>query len=179
MALSATLYHLTIALSDSERGVYESLDLRVARHPSESMRYLLTRVIAYCLCFEEGIAFSRGLSGTDEPAIWIRDLQGTPRARIVVGTPSAERLHKASKATPRVAVFTHNDPELLRRAAAAKPIHKVDAIEVHSLEPAFLDELDAATERKSRWELVYTGGQIYIGVAGKSISGTVTQHKLT
>lgn len=76
-------------------------------------------------------------------------------------------------------MFTHNDPELLRRAAAAKPIHKVDAIEVHSLEPAFLDELDAATERKSRWELVYTGGQIYIGVAGKSISGTVTQHKLT
>ena len=47
MALSATVYHLQIELSDVDRGVYEALDLRVARHPSESMPYLLTRVIAY------------------------------------------------------------------------------------------------------------------------------------
>jgi uncharacterized protein YaeQ len=52
MALSATVYHLQVDLSDVDRGVYEALDLRVARHPSETMRYLLTRVIAYCLCYE-------------------------------------------------------------------------------------------------------------------------------
>ena len=76
MALSATVYHLQVELSDVDRGVYESLDLRVARHPSETMRYLLTRVIGYCLCYEPGIAFSKGLSSTDEPAVWARDLQG-------------------------------------------------------------------------------------------------------
>ena len=65
MALSATVYHIQIELSDVDRGVYESLDLRVARHPSESMPYLLTRVIAYALLFEEGIAFTKGLSTSD------------------------------------------------------------------------------------------------------------------
>ena len=75
MALSATVYHLQIELSDVDRGVYESLDLRLARHPSETMRYLLTRVIGYCLCYEPGIAFSKGLSNTEEPAVWARDLQ--------------------------------------------------------------------------------------------------------
>ena len=43
MALSATVYHFQIELSDVDRGVYEALDLRVARHPSESTPYLLTR----------------------------------------------------------------------------------------------------------------------------------------
>ena len=60
MALQSTVYHLQIELSDVDRGVYEALDLRVARHPSESMAYLLTRTIAYALLYEEGIAFSRG-----------------------------------------------------------------------------------------------------------------------
>src|ERR1022692_2801515 len=86
------------------------------------MRYLLTRVIAYCLCYEEGIAFSKGLSNNDEPAVWVKDLQGTLRVWIEVGTPSADRLHKASKASPRLVVFTHHDPELLREAALGEAV---------------------------------------------------------
>ena len=100
MALAATVYRFQIELSDVDRGVYESLDLRVARHPSESMTYLLARVIAYALLFAEGIAFGKGLSTTEEPALWIKDLQGSLRAWVEVGTPSADRLHKASKASP-------------------------------------------------------------------------------
>src|SRR5438874_12979014 len=100
MALSATVYHLQIELSDVDRGVYEELDLRVARHPSETMRYLLTRVLAYCLCYEEGIAFSKGLSTVEEPPLWVKDAQGNLRVWIEIGTPSPERLHKASKASP-------------------------------------------------------------------------------
>ena len=113
MALSATVYHFQIELSDVDRGVYESLDLRVARHPSESTPYLLTRVIAYALLFEEGIAFSKGLSTTEEPALWVKDLQGNLRVWVELGTPSADRLHKVSKASPRVVVFTQHDPRLL------------------------------------------------------------------
>ena len=79
MALSATVYRFQIELSDVERGVYESLDLRVARHPSESTPYLLTRVIAYALLFEEGIAFSKGLSTSDEPPLWVKNMQGNLR----------------------------------------------------------------------------------------------------
>src|SRR5579859_1018315 len=72
VALTSTVYHLEIDLSDVDRGVYETLDLRLARHPSESKHYLLTRALAYCLFYEEGIAFSKGLSTTDEPAVWVR-----------------------------------------------------------------------------------------------------------
>jgi uncharacterized protein YaeQ len=178
MAQSATVYRLRIDLSDVDRGVYEALDLRLGRHPSETMRYLLTRVIAYCLCHEEGIAFSKGLSENDEPAVWVKDLQGNLRVWIEVGTPSAERLHKASKAAPRVVVFTQNDPGLLQKSARDKAIHKADAIEVYALDSNFLDALDAATDRNAQWVLVRTDGVLYVTVAEKSITGPVTRHGL-
>ena len=104
MALSATMYVFAIELADSDRSVYTSLELRVARHPSETAEYLLTRVLAYCMEYAEGIAFSKGLSDPDEPAIFIRDLTGALQAWIEVGAPEAARLHRASKASPRVAV---------------------------------------------------------------------------
>ena len=62
MALTATIHHFTIELSHADRGVYESLDLRVARHPSESAEFLCARVLAFCLEQREGLAFSKGLS---------------------------------------------------------------------------------------------------------------------
>src|SRR3954464_274674 len=121
MALTATIYNIQIDLADSDRGVYEPLDLREARHPSESEEYLVTRVLAYALEYAEGIEFSRGISDPDEPAISVRDLTGALKAWIEIGTPDATRLHKASKASPRVAVYTHKDPaQLVARLAGAR-----------------------------------------------------------
>ena len=76
MALNATIYNFDVELADSDRGVYESLELRLARHPSESDEYLIARLLAYLLEFKDGIAFSRGVSEPDEPAIAVRDPTG-------------------------------------------------------------------------------------------------------
>ena len=129
MALTATLHRFAIQLSDVDRGVYESIDLRLARHPSESERYLWTRTIAYCLEYEpaqaEGsaprserrIAFSKGgLSATDEPPVSVRDPTGRLLVWIDVGSPSAERLHKAAKLAERVALYTHRNRVLEPRS---------------------------------------------------------------
>ena len=74
MALTATIYNFDVDLADADRHVYESVALRVARHPSESDEYLIARLIAYLLEFAEGIEFSRGISSPEEPAIAVRDL---------------------------------------------------------------------------------------------------------
>jgi uncharacterized protein YaeQ len=178
MALSATVYRFQIELSDVDRGVYDALDLRVARHPSESIHYLLTRVIAYALLFEDGIAFCRGLSTTDEPALWVKDLQGNLRAWVEVGTPSADRLHKASKACPRVVVFTQHDPRLLIREAETRAIHRAEAIEVYALDSTFLDQLAAMTDRNARWTLLRNEGLVYVTAGEQTVSTTITRHTL-
>ena len=103
----------------------------------------------------------------------VRGLDGALRVWIDVGTPSAERLHKASKAVPRVVVFTHNAPELLAREVRGKTVHAAERIEVYALAPDFLDALDAATDRNSRWELVRSDGDLYVTIGGRSIAGTL------
>lgn len=179
MALQATIYRLTITLSDVDRNVYQSLDLRLARHPSESARYLLTRTLAYCLSFEDGIAFSKGgLSSAEEPPVGIHDAGGRLRAWIDVGSPSAERLHKAAKAAARVVIFTHADLALLRKEAASRAIHRVEQIEVYRLAPSFLDALEAKLERTTSLELVRNEGQLYVTVGGAVIEGELTRASL-
>ena len=74
MAAGAVMYNFAVQLADVDRGVYEEVTLRAARHPSETDAYMMTRVLAYCLEFVEGITFSDGISSTDEPAVLVRDL---------------------------------------------------------------------------------------------------------
>jgi len=179
MALTATIYRLQVALSDVDRGVYEALDLRLARHPSETMRYLLTRTLAYCLSYEEGIAFSKeGISSTEEPPLAVRDPTGLLLAWIEVGSPSAERLHKASKAAPRVAVFTHAPLALLRREAGSRVIHKVEAIDVWRFEPSFLDAIEPKIDRNAKIELVRNDGQLYVTAGGAMIEAELPRASL-
>lgn len=168
MALTATVHRVQVTLSDVDRSVYESLDLRIARHPSESVRYLLTRTLAYCLSYEEGIAFSKGgISATDEPPLSVRDPGGMLLAWIDVGSPSAERLHKATKAAERVALYTHVDPALLRREASTRPIHRVGEIQVWRIETSLLDALAGALGRTTKLEVVRSDERLYVTWEGR------------
>ena len=99
MAQTATIYNFDIELADTDRNLYETLALRVARHPSESEEYLVTRVLAYVMEFAEGIEFSRGVSDPEDPTISIRDLTGRIKTWIDVGTRPRSRA-RASSSTP-------------------------------------------------------------------------------
>lgn len=178
MALTSTMYTFDIALSDVDRGVYEQLNLKVACHPSETEEYLLTRVLAYCLEYREGIAFSKGLSDPDEPALSVRDLTGALKAWIEVGSPDAARLHKASKASPRVAVYTHKEPRLLLRAYEGQKIHRAAQVEIHAVDRELLAELVSHLDRRVAMTLSVTDRQLFIDIGGTSLSGAVERHAL-
>jgi uncharacterized protein YaeQ len=178
MALTATLHTLRISLNDSDRGVYESLELRVARHPSETLPYMLSRTIAYCLYWEADIEFSRGLSTTDEPAVWVKTPDGRIKLWIDVGHPSAARLHKASKAAERVVVCTFQDPAAFQRTLAGERIHRGQDIELVGLPSELLGPLEAQVERRMAWELTVAGGQLYLTTEGQNLSGELTRTPL-
>ena len=138
MALTATIYNFDIDLSDSDRGVYETIALRLAQHPSESDEYLIARVLAYLLEYAEGIDFSRGVSEPEEPIISIRDLTGAIKMWIDIGTPDAARLHKASKTGARVAVYCHKEGAQWLKGLAAANIHRADALELYAIDRALI-----------------------------------------
>lgn len=179
MALGATIHHFTVLLSDVDRATYATLDLRLARHPSESLRYLLTRTLAYCLCYEQGISFSKeGIASSEEPPVFIPDGSGGLRAWIDVGAPSAKRLHKAAKAAERVALFTHVERKLLMQEAASRAIHRVEEIEVWRLDPDFLARAEAKLERNQELSVTRSDEQLYLGIAGQTLETTLICERL-
>jgi uncharacterized protein YaeQ len=175
LALGATIYNFAIQLSHVDRGVYESLALKVARHPSEAEDHLVARVLAYCLEHTEGLSFSRGLSEPDEPALAVRDLTGGLRAWIDVGAPDAARLHKAAKAAPRVAVYTHKAPAVLLRQLEGQRIHRAETIELYAFDRELIAGLAARLERRMAFDLSVTDAHLFISMEGATLSGEVTR----
>jgi len=178
MALTATIYNFDIDLADNDRGVYESLSLRVARHPSESEEYLVTRLLAYLLEYADGIAFSRGISDPEEPTIAVRDPTGAIVAWIEIGLPDAARLHKASKAARRTVVYTHRDPDQLVRRLRGERIHRAADVELYAIDRALVSALAARLERRLAFTLAIADREIYLSTGSDTLTGSVRRLSL-
>jgi uncharacterized protein YaeQ len=173
MALGDTVYVFDIELANSDSGVYESLMLRVARHQSETAEHLLTRVLAYCLEYTEGIALSNGISDPDEPAIAVRDLTGVLQVWIDVGAPESTRLHRASKAAPRVAVYTHKDAVQLAARLGGERIHRIEALELYAMDFDWLSNLAQRLQRRTAFTLTVSEQHLYLSFGEETLSGVI------
>jgi uncharacterized protein YaeQ len=178
VAQAATIYNFEVQLSDVDRGVYELLEIRAARHPSETEESLLTRVLAYCLEYTEGLSFSRGISSTDEPALAVRDLTGEMKVWIDVGAPDSARLHRASKAVPRVAVYTHKDAQQLVRQLSGERIHRAAELEIYGIDRGLLAALTARLERRLVFALAVNDRHLHITLGAQTLEGAVTPWRL-
>jgi uncharacterized protein YaeQ len=177
MAQTATIYNMSIDLSNVDRGVYEKIELRIARQPSETTEYMLLRMLAYCMEYQEGIALTEGVASGDEPAILVRDLTGRIIAWIEVGLPDASRLHRGSKLAGRAAVYTHRGPLLMRQLAGEK-IHKAESVRIYVLDSDFIDEISAVIDRRCSIAMSITEQQIYLTIDGKDFTAAITEHRL-
>ncbi|MEV0355372.1 YaeQ family protein [Nocardia sp. NPDC050697] len=179
MALSATLHTFAVHLADIDRGVYEEWETRVARHPSETAEFMITRLLAYCLEYREGIAFSDGgVSSTDEPAVLARDHTGQITAWIEVGAPDAERVHRGSKLAERVAVYTHRDPVKVLAQLTGKKVHRAAEIPVRAFDRAFVDAAAGLVQRRNTLSVSVTEDVLYLALNGTDLSSPVTEHRI-
>ena len=177
MAQPSSLHRFQLELSDIDRGVYESLDFRIARHPSETVQFLLTRVLAYALNYERDLVIAAGgLSDTDEPALSVPDSRGGLKLCIEIGSPSAKRLHKDMKHAQTVKVYTYKDPQALLREIKANDVYKMDELEVWAFSPRFLDGLEPKLERDNKWMVLRSDGTLTITIGDESFSGEATRH---
>ena len=139
---------------------------------------MVARVFAYALEFTEGIAFSRGLSESDEPAIAVRDLTGAMRAWIDVGMPDAARLHKACKVAPRVVVYTHRDPAQLVGRLAGERIHRAEAIELYAIDRTLVSAVIARLDRRMAFALSVAGRELNLSIGTETLTGAVVRYPL-
>jgi uncharacterized protein YaeQ len=134
---------------------------------------MVARVLAWALECTDGLAFSSGLSATEEPALWVRDLTGHLLAWIEVGTPDAARLHKASKACGRVVVYCHKDLTVYLRNLAGQKVHAPERVSLVGLDRRFVEEIAARVERRTTLSVSVNEGELYVDVGGASLSTTL------
>lgn len=180
MALTSTIYVFTIDLSDVDRGVYEQLELRVARHPSETAAFMLARVLAYCLEYTEGIELTAGgVSATDDPAVAVRDLTGRITKWIDIGLPDADRLHRASKLAGNVVVYTHRDVRQLLAQLEGAKIHRAGEIPIRAFDRTVIEEVAGRLDRRSSFALLISGSDLTLSTADGSWTIPLVDHRLT
>ena len=175
MALSATMRRFQVELSDVDQGVYESLEVRAAQHPSESDRYLIARVLAFALEYQEDLHFGRGVSSPDEATISTTDLTGQTKLWIEVGLPAPERLHKIAKLADQVVVYTHKDPEMMVAALKNAEVYRSEEIEVFRIDEELLQPLRDRVGKNNYWDLLRSEGRVYVTVDGETFEGAVVR----
>jgi len=109
MAEKPTIYKFKVALSDLDREVYDTLNLTIARHPSETLERMVVRMLAFCFNAQDRLVLCKGLSDTEEPDLWQHSLDGNLELWIDVGEPTHDRIKKATRMAPTVKVYCFNN----------------------------------------------------------------------
>ncbi|MBP6058055.1 MAG: YaeQ family protein [Nitrosomonas sp.] len=108
MALKPTIYKLKIALTDLNRNHYDTLNLTIAQHPSETLERMVVRILVFCINTQESLTFTKGLSAAEEPDLWAHTSDGRIALWIDVGEPAADRIKKATRLAQTVKVYSFN-----------------------------------------------------------------------
>lgn len=162
MAQPSVVHRFEIELSDSDRGVYEALSFRVAKHPSESETLFAARIAAYCLNAQTGLELLPGISEPDEPAMRLVSPEGAIALWVDVGLPDARRLHRASKTGADVRVYLHKDAYQYFKDLEREKIHRRESVAFYSFGNGFLAHLGTRLGRDTRGSFVVTGGTLYV-----------------
>lgn len=169
MALPSTVHRATLQLSDLDRGCYESLQVTVARHPSETGARLVARLLAYLLFYEEDLQFTKGICVGEEPDLWLKLPDGRTRLWVEVGLPEPERLVKAARHCERVALLACGNSLSHWERHHLPKLAKTANLTVLTVDGLFIDRLALLLERAIVWEVTITEGTIYLQVAGESL----------
>ncbi len=176
MALPSTLFRFKVTLADSDRNVFQDLELRVPLHPSETEQHFLTRVLAYLLNWQDGIEMMPGIDSPDDPAIRVKDFTGKYLVWIDVGNPAPKRLHKASKLAEVVKVYAYKDPGVYLRETAKEEVYRLSEIGFCSFSGDFLAALARTLDRDNNWEVTVTGGTLYMTAGKVELQGEARKH---
>jgi uncharacterized protein YaeQ len=175
MALPPTIHKASINLADLDRQVYQQFSLTVARHPSETAERMVARLLAYALCFEDGLSFTKGICAGDEPDLWCKGADGRITLWIEVGLPDPERLLKASRHVERSVLLLVGSGRRRWEASHLARLSAVANLELLAVDQPFIDQLVARLERGIAWDITVTEGTIYLEVAGTTLEGQLTR----
>lgn len=170
MALKATICKAELQISDLDRHYYETHALTLARHPSETDERMMLRVLAFALHADPALAFGGGLSTTDEPALWLKDLTGIIELWIEVGLPEPKLLRKAAGRANKVVVYTYGRGADIWWGQHGDDLQKIEKLTVYKIPPATSQALAALAERSMQLQCLIQEGDVTLSSAEATVT---------
>lgn len=165
MALPATVYRVSIELNDVDRHCYAALSTTAAQHPSETQERLLVRLLAYALCYDDGLTFTRGICVSDEPDIWLKTADDRVAHWIEVGLPDPQRVLKACRHCQQVTLFAYGSAAERWLNSHRAQLAELTNFELYRVDDLFLASLLATLQRNIHWQLTRSDSRLYLAVA--------------
>ena len=164
MALTATIFKATLQISDIDRGYYAGHTLTLARHPSETDERLMVRLLAFALSADQALSFGRGVSNSDEPALWLHRPDGRIDLWIELGQPAPERLRKACGRARRVRLISYSgSATTLWWQKNSQALQRFDNLEVLELPQEQSRQLMQLARRNMQLNCTIEDGEVWIG----------------
>lgn len=173
MALPSKVYKASIQLSDVDRGVYETLQATAAQHPSETGERLVARLLAYAIFHEPELTFTKGISATDEPDLWVKRGDDRVRLWVEVGLPEPDRIIKASRHSEWVALLACGRALAIWDQQQLPKLERLDNLTVISLDQALIAGLATRLERSISWSITITEGMLYLTIGEETLESAI------
>ena len=179
VAQAPILYDFDIALAHVDRGLDEQVQVRTARHPSETLERVFLRVLAWCWFREERLVFGAGLGDPDAPDLEARDLTGELSLWIRTGKAEPARVQKVAdqNARARVAVFFESPRRMEAFVAVAQSegLSRLGRVELLAIDPALPAALAENEARRCRLSVTIVGDHFYLKRDGRSFDGAAAR----
>ncbi|MDR3580781.1 MAG: YaeQ family protein [Oryzomonas sp.] len=173
MALPSKVYKVSIHLSDVDRGIYETLQATAAQHPSETEERLVARLLAYAIFHEPELTFTKGISATDEPDLWVKGGDDRVQLWVEVGLPEPDRIIKASRHSERVALLACGKALAIWDQQQLHKLEKLANLTVISLDQVLITSLATRLERSITWSITITEGMLYLTIGEETLEDTI------
>jgi len=177
MALKATICKASLQIADVDRNYYAEHVLTVARHPSETDGRMMARLLAFALNAHERLAFCKGLSDTDEPDLWQKDLTGAIEHWIEVGQPDDKRLLRACGRAEKVTVYAYGNRAELWWQPLAEKLERAKNLTVWRIPVPAAQALEKLAGRSMQLQCTVQEGQLYFSDAAETVQLQLTPLK--
>lgn len=174
MAIKSVIYKAQLQVADMDRHYYAEHALNLACHPSETLERMMTRILVFALHADERLEFGKGISDTDEPDIWRKDLTGAIEQWIDVGQPDERRVLKACGRANEVLVYAYGSSADIWWKQNAGKLARARNLTVMRIAADVPEQLAALCERTMQLQLTVQDGEVWMRSAAGEVQVVVS-----
>ncbi len=169
MAAKATIYKATIQLADMDKGYYDTLQLTIAQHPSETEQRMMVRLIAFILNAHEDLQFGKGVSDEDEAALWQINYSEEIELWVELGQIDEKRLKKACNRAKAVKLYCYGSSVDTWWKQVSNNMNKFEKLTIEQFEQTTTDALVKLISRTMDFQCSIQDGQLWLTAGDETL----------